>query len=744
MSSDAKKALAAAQAYTDENAIPGGVTTGMLNTAITNEANARQGQVNQLNEQIQETNQSVNTLGQNLSDLNNNVLKIAEDLQTNDKATFGDPAVPDDKGLMGRVKALEDNGGGNVPAIPDGNIVVGSGTGIKDSGKKLSDIGSMQGIPGTYTLADIIPYASVQAWIEGNLTERVFDGDVRLEWQGDTPIDENLNFNNITFTNASDYGLYIYSYTNTWANNVTFSNVRGGAVTVEQGTISGNISVYDCFSFRVVSAFTVLGSGECRISGTSFYVQPNGVFNAPNANIYVRQAANVMLEALSNIAALSIEVDGQVRIEEGAGFGITDISGVGNISDNRVSLGRPLDTFARRENVDAELVVVNSSLANLGGQLTDQNITLTALNNDVRRQTEGNSISVAITAFVNAPRVSSPHSAITVQMTMNNLWGTGGMTVLWSIAGPSRPVAQADVDFIEWTYQMALLFQSQWLDVYALQLADVGDDEINDYIAEVSQTLENALAQHVIANTFLQNALSNGETITGADINEIWGTAPGNTSPMSTPVMWQTAALSNALRKLNEDYSEFGLIQRVEMLENYEYSRTVDSGGAGITCVDSDGNPLQTFGISGGFSYLIKEWDSEFYIVYINGGSFGGGNGGPPPFLWTLPNEFYMVLNDVNGMEALVELLQNSQNGESLGLNPGALLLLDYNSTLGDSARSLSMDVKLVRGQWIDGEFCECLRFTLNGQPRNRPVDTDNGISVSGRFDGMYFVRKPI
>jgi hypothetical protein len=388
--------------------------------------------------------------------------------------------------------------------------------------------------------------------------------------------------------------------------------------------------------------------------------------------------------------------------------------------------------------------LINTNFDALGGQLTNQNITLTALNNDVRRQTEGNSIAVAVTAFVNAPRVSPPHSAITAQMTMNNLWGMGGMTVLWSIAGTSRLVTQSDVDFIAWTHQMALLFQSQWLDVYSLQLSALNDDEINDYISEVSQTLENAIAQHVIANTFLQNALINGETITGADIDNIWGTPPGNNAPMTTPVMWQTAALSNTLMKLNSDYAEFGLIQRVKMLENYEYSRTVDSGGAGVPCVDSSGNQLQPFNIGGGFGYLIKEWDSEFNIVFINGGSFGGGTGGPPPFLWTLPDEFYMVLNGVNGMEELVELLQNSQNGQSFGDNLGSLTMLDYNSTLGDSARSLSMNVKLVREQWIGGEFRECLRFSFNGQPRNRPVDTDNGISVTGRFDGIFFVRKPI
>ena len=62
-----------------------------LTDAIGNEATARQGQVNQLNLEIQATNQTLQVTDQNLSRLNQDVVAIAQDLQTVDGAVF-DPA----------------------------------------------------------------------------------------------------------------------------------------------------------------------------------------------------------------------------------------------------------------------------------------------------------------------------------------------------------------------------------------------------------------------------------------------------------------------------------------------------------------------------------------------------------------------------------------------------------------------------------------------------------------------------
>jgi hypothetical protein len=53
--------LALAKKYTDSNVISGGVTTEMLNNAITNEANVRQGQINELDGQIEQINTDLGT-----------------------------------------------------------------------------------------------------------------------------------------------------------------------------------------------------------------------------------------------------------------------------------------------------------------------------------------------------------------------------------------------------------------------------------------------------------------------------------------------------------------------------------------------------------------------------------------------------------------------------------------------------------------------------------------------------------
>jgi len=85
--------LSAANTYTDEVAmgnavVVAGVSQAQLNQAITNEANARQGQVNQLNTKLQNTNQTLQQTDQALSGLNDNVVAIASDLQTVDHAMF--------------------------------------------------------------------------------------------------------------------------------------------------------------------------------------------------------------------------------------------------------------------------------------------------------------------------------------------------------------------------------------------------------------------------------------------------------------------------------------------------------------------------------------------------------------------------------------------------------------------------------------------------------------------------------
>ncbi|MCL2216687.1 MAG: collagen-like protein, partial [Defluviitaleaceae bacterium] len=211
-----------------------------------------------------------------------------------------------------------------------------------------------QGIPGTYALSDI--GGSLQAWLDENVNGRHFDGDLRLELNGADNA-ENIRIHNVTFTDGLGGGLFVYSYVSTWANNVTLINIRGGAINFQQSIISGSLRVYDCYNIRAYSSVSILGSEETILSGVSLNIAANAHFNVPNANMHIRARSTLTIEALANITALSLENDGATRIEEGGGFGITEIKGLGEVTDNRVSAGRPLDTFARA----ADLFIHNTN-----------------------------------------------------------------------------------------------------------------------------------------------------------------------------------------------------------------------------------------------------------------------------------------------------------------------------------------------------------------------------------------------